>query len=176
MLKLIFYFIRLDSTAICMVKKYEGDLGKQRLFGVIGQSLFVIINFYFSKLLGLNFLFNIKGMLAGVLLDWTIRLKGYPDYSAPFYFGDILAAAVILLVTQLDVDVDRSKTGSLKDSLRVLIRLIDVDFFLFMMLLLGSCWGFLESFLFVFLNEMKASSYIYGTIKINLHSNSFNII
>lgn len=31
-----------------MVKKYEGDLGKQRLFGVIGQSLFVIINLFFK--------------------------------------------------------------------------------------------------------------------------------
>lgn len=32
---------RLDATAITMVKKHEGDLGKQRLFGVIGQAVFV---------------------------------------------------------------------------------------------------------------------------------------
>ena len=32
---------RLDATAITMVKKNEGDLGKQRLFGVIGQAVFV---------------------------------------------------------------------------------------------------------------------------------------
>jgi hypothetical protein len=29
-----------------MVKKNDGDLGKQRLFGVIGQAVFVIITVY----------------------------------------------------------------------------------------------------------------------------------
>ena len=39
-------FSRLDATAITMVKKNDGDLGKQRLFGVIGQAVFVIITVY----------------------------------------------------------------------------------------------------------------------------------
>lgn len=34
---------RLDATAIKMVKKHHGDLGKQRLFGVIGQAICVHI-------------------------------------------------------------------------------------------------------------------------------------
>ncbi len=39
---------RLDATAITMVKKYDGDLGKQRLFGVIGQAVFVEFPSFFT--------------------------------------------------------------------------------------------------------------------------------
>jgi hypothetical protein len=35
----------LDATAIKMVKKHHGDLGKERLFGVIGQAICVCIMF-----------------------------------------------------------------------------------------------------------------------------------
>ena len=46
-----------------------------------------------------------------------------------------------------------------------LIRLVDVDIFLTMMLLLGTCWGFLEAYLFIYLIEMNASSYLLGTVQ-----------
>ena len=46
----------LNATAICMVQTHKGDLGKQRICGVIAQSIF--------------------GMVGGVLLDWTESLKG----------------------------------------------------------------------------------------------------
>jgi MFS_1 like family len=47
----------LDATAICMVKMYSGDLGKQRIFGVVGQA--------------------VMAMIAGILLDWTVSLQGH---------------------------------------------------------------------------------------------------
>ena len=43
-----------------------------------------------------------------------------------------------------------------------LIRLVHIDIFMLMMLLLGTCWGFLEAFLFVFLIELNASSTMLG--------------
>ncbi|KAI9554090.1 hypothetical protein GHT06_019362 [Daphnia sinensis] len=135
-------FSMLDATAITMVKKNDGDLGKQRLFGVIGQAVFA--------------------MVAGILLDWTVELQGDPDYSILFYIADGLCVVVVLLVSRLDVDVERIESGNLMSGAKRLIRLIDVDFFILMMLLLGTCWGFLESFLFVFLMEMKANSYLLG--------------
>lgn len=68
---------------------------------------------------------------------------------------------VIFLIGRLDVDVERPE-AKLSSSFRQLIQLVDVDVFMLMMLLLGACWGFLESFFFVFLIELKASSYLLG--------------
>nr|CAH0110425.1 unnamed protein product [Daphnia galeata] len=135
-------FSMLDATAITMVKKNDGDLGKQRLFGVIGQAVF--------------------GMVAGVLLDWTVELQGDPDYSLLFYIADGLSVLVVLLISRLDVDVERMESGNLVAGIKRLVRLIDVDVFMLMMLLLGTCWGFIESFMFVFLMELKANSYLLG--------------
>lgn len=127
-------------------------------------------------------------MVAGILLDWTVELQGSraitfitwhrkrtalnknfkrliigdPDYSILFYIADGLCVLVVLLVSRLDVDVERLESGNLMSGAKRLIRLIDVDFFMLMMLLLGTCWGFLESFLFVFLMELKANSYLLG--------------
>ena len=76
--------------------------------------------------------------------------------------ADGLFVVVILLITRLDVDIERMEASSLAAGLRRLIRLIDVDVFMLMMLLLGTCWGFLESFLFIFLMELNANSYLLG--------------
>lgn len=87
---------------------------------------------------------------------------GDPDYSILFYIADGLCVLVVLLVSRLDVDVERIESGNLMSGAKRLIRLVDVDFFILNMLLLGTCWGFLESFLFVFLMELKANSYLLG--------------
>ncbi len=79
-----------------------------------------------------------------------------------FYIADGLSVIVVLLISRLDVDVERVEGGNLAIGLKRLVRLVDVDVFMLMMLLLGTCWGFLESFLFVFLMELKANSYLLG--------------
>ena len=69
---------------------------------------------------------------------------------------------VILLISRLDVDVERIEGANLATGIKRLVGLIDVDVFILMMLLLGTCWGFIESFLFVFLMELNANSYLLG--------------
>lgn len=87
---------------------------------------------------------------------------GSPDYAIMFYLADGIFLLVVVLMCKLNVDVERVETGSLVTSLKKLVRLIDVDVFMLMMLFLGTCWGFLESFLFVFLMELQANSYLLG--------------
>ncbi len=72
-----------------------------------------------------------------------------------------MLVVLVLLMSQLDVGVEEhSEATKLLTSISKLIRLIDVDIFMIMMLLLGTCWGFLESFLFVYLSELEANSYL----------------
>jgi hypothetical protein len=79
--------------------------------------------------------------------------------------ADGMFVVVVLLMSQLDVGVEEhSEVTKLLTSISKLIRLIDVDIFMIMMLLLGTCWVFLEFFLFVYLTELEASSYLLGII------------
>lgn len=48
-------WVMLDASTLCLIKKHKGDLGKQRLFGVIGSALF--------------------GFLSGIVLDWASSLN-----------------------------------------------------------------------------------------------------
>lgn len=98
-------------------------------------------------------------MIKYYLCCWIL---GFQDYSYLFYIADGLFFVGIILIFLLDVDVERMETGSLKSNLAKIIRMVDVDIFMLMMLILGTCWGFLESFLFVFLMELNASSLLLG--------------
>lgn len=125
-------------------------------------------------------------MLGGVLLDRIVLLKGYntgtkskcritsndkrlgyPDYAFLMYLADGLFLLVVLLVIRFDVIAERDsprskKCVSVTAGIGRIIRLIDVDIFAFVMLLLGTFWGFFESFLFVFLTDLGANSFLFG--------------
>lgn len=45
----------LDATTICLIRKYKGELGKQRLLGVVGSAIF--------------------GLCSGLILDWAATLN-----------------------------------------------------------------------------------------------------
>ncbi|KAK4009736.1 major facilitator superfamily domain-containing protein 6 [Daphnia magna] len=135
-------FTMLDATTICLIKKYKGQLGRQRLFGVLGSATFA--------------------MLTGILLDWAANLKnGFRDYATVFYFTDALLVVVLVLLLFVEVSVEKSEGSLVRNTFKVL-RLIHIDIFMVLMLLLGIFWGFLEAFLFIFLIELKASSYLLG--------------
>jgi len=76
--------------------------------------------------------------------------------------ADGLFVLGIVLIFLLEVDVERLETGNLGSSLKKITRMIDVDIFMVMMLILGTCWGFLESFYFVFLMELNANNVLLG--------------
>jgi len=105
-----------------------------------------------------------NGLFLSIYYLKYIFLKGVQDFSYIFYIADGLYFLGIFLIFLMDVDVDveHTETGSLTSNLLKIIRMIDVDIFMLMMLIIGTCWGFLESFLFVFLMELNASSFLLG--------------
>lgn len=94
------------------------------------------------------------------MIEWVAD-GGEKDYSITFYFADILLLLVLVCFCFLEVEVEKSEGEFMRDVFK-LIRLVHIDIFMLMMLLLGTCWGFLEAFLFVFLIELNASSTMLG--------------
>ena len=80
---------------------------------------------------------------------------------------------VIVFLTFLDVSAEKPEGNFWRNVLR-LIRLIDVDIFMTMMLVLGTCWGFLEAYLFIFLKELNATNYLLGNAPLNQLRVNFN--
>lgn len=58
----------------------------------------------------------------------------------------------------------------LKDMLR-LLKLPHVTAFIFFLFMLGNCWGFIESYLFLYLKELGASNYLLGEFQSFIQKN-----
>lgn len=54
----------------------------------------------------------------------------------------------------------------LKDMIR-LLKLPHVMAFIFFLFMLGNCWGFIESYLFLYLKELGAPNYLLGNVMKN---------
>ena len=65
----------------------------------------------------------------------------------------------------LQVKENDEAANSVKDILndiKNLFKRVDIDVFLFILFLLGANWGFLENYLFVFLDSLNAPTYMLG--------------
>nr|XP_027238503.1 major facilitator superfamily domain-containing protein 6-like [Penaeus vannamei] len=134
-------FTMLDATTLAIIKQHKADFGKQRVLATIGT--------------------GIVPLVTGIILDRHSANIGYTDYMPAFYLGSVLIVIAGLLVTRLQFTVDISNEKLLKD-LKALVTKVEIDIFLVMVLVLGSNWGFIESYLFVFLKELKAPNYLLG--------------
>lgn len=74
----------------------------------------------------------------------------------------ISAVAIILLPLQGKLPADHL----LKD-LKKIIRMPNLMIFIFFVFILGNFWGFIESFLFIYLKELEAPNYLLGKYKIS---------
>ncbi|XP_071542120.1 major facilitator superfamily domain-containing protein 6 [Panulirus ornatus] len=134
-------FTMADATTLAILKEHKGNFGVQRLYCVIGLS--------------------VGPLLSGFLVDKYSRNLGVVDYAPAFYLGGALTVLAAILTTRLQFTVDTADDKVLKKLWQLVTR-VEVDAFLFMVLAQGSNWGFIESFLFVYLKELGAPTYLLG--------------
>ncbi len=91
---------------------------------------------------------------------------GYTDYSSAFYVSDVMSLLNIVLTFLLVFDVEPAKEDLLSNIGKIL-RFVEADVFLLMMFILGGIWGFVESYLFIYLKELDAPNYLLGTYSNN---------
>lgn len=116
-----------------MIEKYGGDFGRERLFSSFGMAIF--------------------SPITGLLIDYTSRGLGYTDYSAAFYTYDILLIISTISVVMMPIG-DKLPADNVFRDLFNLLRLPHVMAFILFLFFLGNFWGFIESFLFLYLKGL----------------------
>lgn len=131
----------MDPIALTMIEKYGGDFGRERLFSSFGMAIF--------------------SPITGILIDYTSQGLGYTDYSAAFYTYDLLL--VISTVTVLLMPIgEKLPADNVFRDLFNLLKMPHVMIFILFLFFLGNFWGFIESFLFLYLKELGAPNYLLG--------------
>ncbi|XP_055687030.1 uncharacterized protein LOC129792220 [Lutzomyia longipalpis] len=131
----------MDPIALTMIEKYGGDFGRERLFSSIGMAIF--------------------SPITGILIDYTSRGLGYTDYSAAFYTYDLLLTISTITVLLMPLGEKLPADNVFRD-LWNLLKLPHVMIFIIFLFMLGNYWGFIESFLFLYLKELGAPNYLLG--------------
>ncbi|ODM98430.1 Major facilitator superfamily domain-containing protein 6 [Orchesella cincta] len=135
-------FSLLDATTLAVVGNNEGsEYGKERILCTIGAA--------------------VVSPLAGLLVDRVSAAKGYTDYSSAFYFSNALLVINIIGYFFMKLTVEKPEEGFWKNATD-LLNYPEVVVFLGMIFVLGNLWGFVESYLFIFLDELNAPKYLLG--------------
>ncbi|XP_075992975.1 uncharacterized protein LOC142987902 [Anticarsia gemmatalis] len=131
----------MDPIALTMIQKYGGDFGRERLFSSIGMAIF--------------------SPITGMLIDMRSKQVGYTDYSAAFYTYDVLLLISAVTVAVMPLGAKLPADNLLRDLVNI-IKMPHIIIFIFFLFALGNFWGFIESYLFIYLRELGAPNFLLG--------------
>ncbi|CAH0724604.1 unnamed protein product, partial [Brenthis ino] len=131
----------MDPIALTMIQKYGGDFGRERLFSSIGMAIF--------------------SPITGMLIDMRSKQVGYTDYSAAFYTYDALLLISAITVAVMPLGAKLPADNLLRDLVNI-IKMPHIIIFIFFLFALGNFWGFIESYLFLYLKELGAPNFLLG--------------
>merc|ERR1719228_3220171 len=99
----------------------------------------------------------------GAIMDYITEQQGQPNYVAAFIIADILIGLSFFCALKIDMDLELPKTTDSVGGLKSILTNVEILLFLLMMFVCGSMYGFVETFLFVFLKEdLHAPMYLLG--------------
>ncbi|RVE50649.1 hypothetical protein evm_004681 [Chilo suppressalis] len=131
----------MDPIALTMIQKYGGDFGRERLFSSIGMAIF--------------------SPITGMLIDMQSKQAGHTDYSAAFYTYDVLLLISAITVAVMPLGAKLPADNLIRDLVNI-IKMPHIIIFIFFLFALGNFWGFIESYLFIYLKELGAPNFLLG--------------
>lgn len=131
----------LEAVALTMVHQHKGDYGREKMFGLLAVGIF--------------------SPLCGYLVDTQFGTFGSYSYAPVFYVFDglMLVTAAVTLALPIEVQVQRQ---SLMKNILQLIQTSELSILLLLMTLLGTFWGYLKTFVYVYLEDLEASKLLMG--------------
>lgn len=88
-------------------------------------------------------------------------VTGYTDYSAAFYTYDALLLISAITVAVMPLGAKLPADNLLHDLVNI-IKMPHIIIFIFFLFALGNFWGFIESYLFLYLKELGAPNFLLG--------------
>ena len=129
-------FIILDAQTIQMCKMEEeagngGSYGRQIVYKTLAQAII--------------------SPLVGVIMDKITELTGHTNYVAPFLICDLMLLGAFIALFFISEDIGLPKSSDTMKGVKKIMTNPNIMVFLIMVLMCGTMYGFVETFLFVFL-------------------------
>lgn len=139
-------YVLLDTTTIVLAEQHNSSYGRQRFWAIFATGVF--------------------SPICGFVIDnysYVIDENGdkINNYDPAFYFFNVLTLFTLIKASMINVEISALPTN-IWGNVRPLMKSANVWIFLFSVFIMGSCWGFLESFLFIYLQKLKAPNYLLG--------------
>jgi len=141
-------FILLDAQTIqmCSVEEKHGKVGaygRQILYKTLAQAVI--------------------SPLVGLMMDYITAHQGQPNYVASFIIADILLFISFMCALKINTNLELPENKDAMGGLKAILTNFEILLFLVMMFVCGTMYGFVETFLFVFLKEdLHAPMYLLG--------------
>ncbi|XP_045537535.1 uncharacterized protein LOC106717587 [Papilio machaon] len=134
-------FAMFEGAVIAIIRDQRADYGLQRVYGSIGGM--------------------ISSPLSGLLIDYASRGKGYTDFRPAFYLYAVLKVLSGALMLSIDLEFKQPAQNLLEDVISV-FRNIEIVALFIACFIMGTAWGYIESFLFWLLQDLGASRSLMG--------------
>lgn len=131
----------MDPIAFMMIEKYGGDFGREKLFSSIGMAIF--------------------SPITGAVVEYWSSGLGYTDYSASFYAYDTLLLIAAVCVVLMPLGTKLPADNIFRDLMNI-VKMPHVMVFIIFLFMLGNFWGFIESYLFLYLKDLSAPMSLLG--------------
>jgi len=130
-----------EGAVVITIKQLGGDYGLQKLFGTFGAIIW--------------------GPVSGQIIDMASTASGYDNYAPVFYIFFVMRIICALLILKLNLSFKQPAKRIFKDLGKLIIK-PHIFMFLIIFFLCGSIWGFLESYLFWFLEDLGSTKFTMG--------------
>merc|ERR1719186_904500 len=141
-------FILLDAQTIqmCTVEENMGNrgaYGRQIMYKTLAQAII--------------------SPTVGILMDYISETQGKHNYAISFIIGDGMLLITFLCAYNIKMDLHLPKPDDSIKGVKEILTNVDIVIFLVIMFVCGTMYGFVETFLFVFLKEdLHAPIYLLG--------------
>ncbi|XP_057330117.1 uncharacterized protein LOC130670705 [Microplitis mediator] len=134
-------FAMFEGAVIAILREQNADYGLQRIYGSIGGM--------------------ISSPLSGMLIDYASTGKEYTDFRPAFYLYAGLKVVSGGLMLAINLEFKSPAHNVLSDVISVL-KNVEIVALLLACFMLGTAWGYVESFLFWFLQDLGGSRSLMG--------------
>lgn len=134
-------FAMFEGAVMAIVREQKADYGLQRVYASIGGM--------------------ITSPLSGILMDYASRGKGYTDFRPAFYLYAGLKISSGLLMLTMNLEFKPPASNIVSDVMSVM-RNVEMVVLFIAVFVLGTAWGYIESFLFWLLQDLGGSRSLMG--------------